>query len=674
MRIKIRADGHALRIVPALLAILLPSVGLHSEESRLSSPGEYRGYSSPAYSESVRTSQYVEVRDGTKLAVDTFRPARNGKAVEDALPVIWAHDRYHRANLINGEVQSQLSQEPWLQAVVKSGYVVGVVDVRGSGASFGAWHGSLTNREALDAYDITEWFASQPWCSGRVGMFGRSYLGMAQFAAAGTAPPSLKAVFPEMTMSDLYSQAYEGGVFRLDWATKHGRLLRALDVTKPAAPVDTDEGGKLLARAIKEHHANTDVLETLAQLQYRDSKDKRTNVSPYLNWSISGFVDGVKKSGVAVYQMAGWSDAFTRDALLWYNNLDNPQKIIIGPWHHTDSSGFDLAAEHLRWYDYWLKGVNNGIRSEAPIYYYTLDAPAGKEWQSAHKWPLPDQQPTRFYLGDGPSGSISSVNDGLLDLGRPEAADARDEYTVDYSTTSGTTTRWANVYGGPFGYQNMQSNDQKGLTYTSTPLASDIQITGHPILHLWVSSTSEDGDFFAYLEEVNANGYSRYVTEGALKASHRAIAEAPINYIGLPYHRSYEKDVARLPQEPVELVFDLQPISKIFRGGQRIRLTITAADKDNALTVVVNPAPVITLYRNTKLASYIELPIIPGGENDGAIVKAAPVEESSHSVWTGLVILAVASIIGAALIVLWSWKRRESGRNLKSHQARIPKV
>ena len=674
MKIKIRVDGHSLRIALALLAFLLPSAGLHSEESRVSSPGQYRGYSSPAYSELVRTSQYVEVRDGTKLAVDIFRPARNGKAVEDALPVIWAHDRYHRADLINGEVHSQISQEPWLDAVVKQGYVVGVVDVRGSGASFGTWRGSATNKEGLDAYHITEWFAVQPWCNGRVGMFGRSNLGMAQFAAARTAPPSLKALFPEMAMSDLYSQAYEGGVFRLDWAEKGGRLLQELDRGKPAAPVDADESGKLLAQAIKEHQGNRDFFEILTQLPYRDSKDKRTNISPYLNWSIPSVLGGVKKSGVAVYQMAGWSDAFTRDALLWYNNLNNPQKIIIGPWHHTDSSGFDLAAEHLRWYDYWLKGVNNGIASEAPICYYTLDAPPGKEWQSAYKWPLPDQQTSRFYFRDGPSGSISSANDGLLDLARPETADARDEYRVDYSTTSGTTTRWANVYGAAFGYQNMRSNDQKGLTYTSTPLTSDIQITGHPILHLWVSSTAPDGDFFAYLEEVNADGYSRYVTEGALKASHRAIAEAPINYMGLPYHRSYEKDVARLPQEPVELVFDLQPTSKIFRGGQRIRLTITAADKDNASTVVVDPAPVITLYRNTMLASYIELPIISGAENDGAILRAGPVQESSHTVWAGLAILAVASISGAALILFWSWKRRGSARNLKSQQARIPKV
>src|SRR6185436_11076088 len=97
--------------------------------------------------------------------------------------------------------------------------------------------------------------------------------------------------------------------------------------------------------------------------------------------------------------------------------------------------------------------------------------------------------------------------------------------------------------------------------------------------------------------------------------------------------------------------FDLQPTSKIFRGGQRIRLTITAADKDNALTVVVDPAPVITLYRNTILASYIELPIIAGAENDGAVLRAEPAQESSHSVSTGLAILAVASISGAALPV-----------------------
>ena len=136
-------------------------------------------------------------------------------------------------------------------------------------------------------------------------------------------------------------------------------------------------------------------------------------------------------------------------------------------------------------------------------------------------------------------------------------------------------------------------------------------MTGHPIVHLWVSSTAEDGDFFVYLEEVDGQGVSHYITEGTLRASHRAVSEAPFAYLGLPYHRSFQEDVAPLPQEPVELVLDLHPTSNLFDAGHRIRVTVTCADHDNALTPVLEPAPTVTIYRNTDYPSRIVLPVIP---------------------------------------------------------------
>ena len=190
-------------IMPLALALvaLFLAVG-NAQEAQVSKLSQYQGYTEPIYDQWVRTSQYVTVWDGTRLAVDIFRPARGGVPVETPLPVIWTHDRYQRAFIVqpSGRIITQLWGRPWLETMLLHGYVVGVVDVRGGGASYGTRTGEFSPEESQDGYDITEWFAAQPWCSGRIGMYGLSYLGITQYMAAGTLPPHLVALFPEMAM------------------------------------------------------------------------------------------------------------------------------------------------------------------------------------------------------------------------------------------------------------------------------------------------------------------------------------------------------------------------------------------------------------------------------------------------------------------------------------------
>jgi predicted acyl esterase len=127
---------------------------------RISQPGEYKGYSRSQYIQWVTTSQYVTVRDGTKLAVSISRPAQDGKPVSTPMPVIWTHTRYHREGILYGV--------PWLQTLLQHGYVIVMVDVRGSGASYGTNQGPFSPEETRDAFDITEWLAVQPWSNGNV--------------------------------------------------------------------------------------------------------------------------------------------------------------------------------------------------------------------------------------------------------------------------------------------------------------------------------------------------------------------------------------------------------------------------------------------------------------------------------------------------------------------------
>jgi uncharacterized protein len=625
MNRKTNQSWRKMSVVCLASILLMPIVG-NAQAELVSQLGQYSGYSNSIYNRWVRTSQYVSVRDGTQLAVDIIRPAKNnGIVVEDPLPVIWTHDRYQRALYgSSNNLLTQMNNYPWLETVLRYGYVIAVVDIRGGGASYGIHTGPFSKEETQDAYDITEWLASQPWSDGRIGMYGRSYLGITQYMAASTAPPHLVAIFPEMAMFDLYSFVYPGGVYQHNFLSEWGNNVEELDrsISRTVVPVDEDHDATMLEEALLEHLANTDIYEWSANAPHRNSIVEN-EVMDYFQNSPSTYIEDVNKSGVAIYHLGGWYDIFTRDALLWFSNLESqaPQKLVIGPWSHSGGMDQALGAEHLRWYDFWLKGIDNGVMEEPPIYYYTIGAPTGQEWRSTWQWPLPNQQSTKYYFHGGPSNSVHSINDGLLILQAPTNPTGVDTYVVDYSTTTGTATRWTNGYGGSFDYPDMTVNDAKGLTYTTSPLTDDVEVTGHPIVHLWVTSTASDGDFFVYLEEVDEPKgsripamYSHYVTEGTLRASHRATAVPAYEYLDLPYHRSFSEDTNELPiNEPVELIFDLHPTSNIFDKGHRIRITVTCADKDNMETPESSPVPTVSVYRNTVFSSYVILPIIPTG-------------------------------------------------------------
>ncbi|MBN2302841.1 MAG: CocE/NonD family hydrolase [Anaerolineae bacterium] len=613
-------------IVPVTMVAVL-ALGLFApvaaqDGERISRFGEYSGYSEEIYDGYVRLSQYIEMRDGTRIAADIFRPTLNGEIVNDPVPVIFTQHRYQRAKLHeDGTIQTLLDDVPELARLIRHGYVIVATDVRGGGASFGVRYGEFTREEAYDAYDLTEWFAAQPWCNGNVGMFGISYLGITQYMAASTQPPHLKAIFPQMAMFDIYSFAYPGGVFNEQFVLEWGRNTLALDKLIPAAPVDDDPGGELRNAAMREHAGNWNIYPMVQGAPYRDSLAGPENGPVYVERSPSTYVDAINDSGVAVYHLGGWYDLYPRAALTWFNNLTVPQKIVMTPWSHDGVGGFDLLAEHLRWFDYWLKGIDNGIMDEPPIVYDVMTGPGQYDWRTADEWPLPETQYTPFYLQAGPSGSAESVNDGGLSLDTPSGdtdQENYDAYTVDYTTTTGEGNRWDNGRGVRFhNYPAMADLDEKALTYTSAPLDADTQITGHPVVHLWVSSSADDGDFFVYLEEVAPSGYSRYITEGTLRASHRALHDAPYNYVGLPYHRSFEADLVPLPSDgtPVELVFDLQPTSNVFDAGHRIRITITGADDENFQTPRLDPPPTVRVYRSANYPSHIVLPVIPAEGN-----------------------------------------------------------
>jgi len=629
---------------PAQEAAKVPA---ESTPIRVSKFGQYAGYSEAEYDSWVRSSQYVAMRDGVKLAVDVIRPAVKGQVGTGRFPVVWTHNRYRRAFKVMGRLIT-IADSMDAKNLLRNGYAVASVDCRGSGASFGRTLGAWTPEETQDAYEVTEWLAKQPWCDGKVGMFGGSYLGITQLMAASRKPPHLKAIFPAVPLFDLYAVGSQGGIFKDDFCRAWSELTKRFDTVDVAAPVDGDTNGALLKKAVEEHKGNRTLIEAFASLKYRNSRDELTGSMPALLWQPAGFIKEINESGIPMYLWGGWYDAFTRDVLLMFRNFTAPRKVTMGGWSHSPKDADILkeaytllAVEQWRWFDYWLKGIDNGIMSEPPIHYQVMVGPKQNLWMTASAWPLPEAKAVSYYFEKGKSGSVNSVNDGHLAKPLPVGEDAKDAYRTDYSATSGTSTRWDNTVGGGFSYPDMAANDAKGLTYTTAPLPGEVSVIGHPVVHLWVSSTAADGDFFAYLEEVTPEGASRYITEGALRASHRAVQDPPYDNLGLPYHRSFDSDVKALtPGKPVELVFDLEPTAKVFRAGHRIRLTVTCADKDNAETPALDPPPMVTVFRGAGRASYVSLPVVGPAEAEAA-------EESSL-----VTVLLVALLLVVLVIAL----------------------
>ena len=184
-----------------------------STTTRVSSPGRYEGYAERIYESWQRSSFYVEVRDGTKLAVDLYRPVNDGSPSADrASGDLDPHRLSARRARAGRAVQMSASKYMEARDLTLYGYVLAIVDTRGKGASFGFRRGMQDSTEGRDAYDMTEWFAAQPWCDGNVGMLGCSYLGGSQDNAVINTPPSLKAIFPGATTYNRYDSICRGGL------------------------------------------------------------------------------------------------------------------------------------------------------------------------------------------------------------------------------------------------------------------------------------------------------------------------------------------------------------------------------------------------------------------------------------------------------------------------------
>ncbi|HEU4625106.1 MAG TPA: CocE/NonD family hydrolase [Steroidobacteraceae bacterium] len=609
-----------IRALALLVALVAPlTISAAEKESR---PGVYRGYSEPRYSGWVSSSRYVAVRDGTRLAVDIYRPAENGTAAAGRFPVIWIHTPYRRAwTRPDGKKATVL--ESWgMLELIKHGYVLAAVDTRGRGASFGARRGFQDRTEAQDAYDMTEWFAAQPWSDGNIGVMGCSYMGGSTFHAATVAPPHLRAIAPGCTDFDKYGFVSRGGI-TAQFNTRPENPEQ--DYGQGVLPVDEDKDGTLAAQAIAGHAAGTPMAELWRGMPFRDDVSPLLHVPFWREVSPATYKDVIERSGVGIFIWGNWLDEGSFEATLAFNNLKNPRKLWMGGWGHCQVGDFPMATELLRFFDHFLKKVDNGWEREPPIYYYTLGAPKGSEWSSARQWPLPEARSKSLALGGtavpgragtlGLSGAARSPADAAARLhqtgnvsgprGLGSSSDGVDYFVVNYAPVcEGKVDLYFIMW--PCVVRD------HGLSYETPPLTADVHVAGHPLADLWISSSATDADVFVYLEKITPSGDVSIVTHGRLRASLRSEQRPALNYMGLPYHRGNRADAKPLvPNTPARMRLDLLPTSIIVKSGERLRLTIAGADpRQRSRSVQFDPPPTIGIYHDAKHRSQLFLPVL----------------------------------------------------------------
>jgi putative CocE/NonD family hydrolase len=328
---------------------------------------------------------------------------------------------------------------------------------------------------------------------------------------------------------------------------------------------------------------------------------------------------------VPAYLISGWYDNLVHEAWRNFTGLRTQggseaarqrTKILIGPWVHrlgqkgagwavdfgteTETDFLDL---HVRWYDYWLKGIRNGIDEEPPITIFVMGA---NKWRQEREWPLARTEWTSYYLGS--KGKANSLRgDGTLSTSRPGPIGSVDSYSYDPANPVPTLGGQISTYAqwqGPRDRRSVQERNDV-LLYTSPPLESDVEVTGPVEVKLYAASSAVDTDFTGTLTEVYPDGKAVHICEGIRRASFRSSLEHPTPIV---------------PGDIYEYTISLWETSNVFKAGNRIRLEISSSNfprfarnlntgQSFATTTEMKTAQQ-TIYHDEQHPSRLVLPII----------------------------------------------------------------
>ena len=558
----------------------------------------------PAASSEIVFEYNVEMktRDGVTLRADIYRPKADGK-----FPVLLNRNPYDKYIYIGDAMAS-----------AARGYVFIVQDARGRFASDGEWY--PFKDEAQDTYDTVEWAAGLPYSNGKVGMVGISYVGVPELLGATAAPPHLVAIFPGITASDYHENwVYQGGALSQSFAQGWSRFFTNQELSRRASKAPGPSPAELLRLPPARLPAAESFSATDLAPYYQDWIAHPAFDDYWKQWSIEQHYNQIE---VPALHVGAWYDFFMPGALRNYTGIKTRggseaarkgQRLLMLPGGHAGfgrkigavyfgaGSVFtyeDLRAYGLRWFDWVLKGIDNGVASEKPVRLFIMGR---NVWRDEDDWPLARAVSTRFCLHSGGAAN-SLTGDGTLS--RTVAAGAEPIDTYVYNPLEPTPT-WGGVTGGPQDQRAVEGRPDI-LVYTTAAFEQDTEVTGLITLELYVSSSAVDTDFTGKLVDVWSDGFAQDLTEGMLRAR---------------YRNSMEKSELMNPGQVYRLTVELGATANVFLAGHKLRLEVASAsyprfDRNPNTGAEPETATTFTkatnvIYHDRDHPSALVLPVVP---------------------------------------------------------------
>jgi len=573
-------------------------------------------YSQEQFEVEELRDQKVAVRDGVQIVVDIFRPKAEGR-----FPAVLQQTPYNK----NGQATRA-------RKFAARGYVVVNTDSRGRFDSGGEWD-PFSPKHKTDGYDLVGWIADQAWSNGNVGTYGLSYMGWTQWWTASQAPPALKAIVPEVAPPDqMHNCPYQNGIFvcwMMDWA---GMMSARMPHSAGPGPY----GGFAVERE-----------KAYSRLPYIDF-DKTRNYRPnawWRKWIQENTAGGDYWQAIA-YQtpedyarvrvpslaISGWFDANFPGTPMNYLGMKQHggtpaarrPRIVIGPWEHIinrhrKAAGVDFGPQAiidwdgyvLRWFDYHLKGIDNGVLDDPPVHVFVMGR---NQWRAARDWPLPGTRYTKYYLHSGGQAN-SSAGDGTLST-QPPGTQPPDKYVYDpHDPTPSAAFANGHIDGPRDVSQSAARRDV--LVYSTPELTEDVEIVGPITARVFAATSSRDTDWMIRLIDVHPDGRALFLGEGVMRARHRdpqrSGAFNPSELSTIEPNRAYEYTIDFW-----------RPTGNVFARGHRIRIEISSSyypyyllnpntGEDNIGLVKEFQTAEQTIYHDADRPSHVVLPVIPAG-------------------------------------------------------------
>jgi uncharacterized protein len=518
---------------------------------------------------------WITLADGCRLAARIWLPE---DAEGDPVPAVLEYLPYRKND------GTALRDAPIHHYFAGHGYASVRVDMRGSGDSDGVLEDEYLPQEQLDGVEIVAWLAEQPWCTGRVGIIGKSWGGFNGLQIAAHDPPALAAVISVCSTDDRYSDDvhYMGGCLlswdSLSWAT----TMLAINAQPPDPAV------------VGERWRDDWLARMAATPPYSVAWTSHQRRDEF--WKQGSVCEDFSAITCPVYMVGGWDDAY-RDAIFRFlAGYPGESRALIGPWGHlypqsgAPGPAIGFLQECVRWWDRWLKDVDNGIEHEPKVRAWMQEpvepAPwyeqrAGR-WVAEPSWPAPGIGQRRLALGAGTLGAAASAPVELTHTSRQAMAN-------DAGAWMGR--------GEPGDFPGDQrADDGAWLSFTSEPLAERCELLGVPSLAVTVASDRPQALIAVRVCDVAPGGASTLVTRGVLNLTHRDGHEVPVS---LEPGRRY----------PVEIA--LSSVGYAVPAGHRLRVSVASA-----FWPAVWPSP-----------EPIELTIVAGGASALSLPVRAPREE-----------------------------------------------